>query len=148
VPDGFVAENEDGKTAGTPAESTEQDSVEQADMVADEKVSLRSIEAVESMGAPHVRDPKGEISTDTQKGLDRDQFARDTRLPGSSGFERSKTFRAGNEWGNERWSGIGRQLRLDWGAHVSQQVKQRAAGGAISNNVTRIKWVKKVKLKA
>jgi hypothetical protein len=40
VPDSLVAENKNGITTGTPTESAEQNRIEQADVVADEKVAL------------------------------------------------------------------------------------------------------------
>jgi hypothetical protein len=66
VPDGFVAQNKNRITTRTPAESAEQNGVEEADVIADEKVPLRSIEAVEPMGSAQIWNTERKIRADAE----------------------------------------------------------------------------------
>lgn len=92
MPDGLVAENENGVAARPPAKATKEDSVEQADVIADEKVAFGCIEVGQAMGSAEVRDAQSQIRANPKERLDGNKRASDARLKSAGNFERGKTF--------------------------------------------------------
>ena len=79
-PDGFVAEHQNWITTRTPAERAEQNRVEQADVVADQKITLIPPQAIQAVGAAQVRQGKEAVRALTEQRLDEHQPSRDAQM--------------------------------------------------------------------
>lgn len=90
MPDGFIAEDQNGVATGTPAEPAQKDCVEEANVVTDEEVTLSCIEPVEAMGSAHERKAEGKVCANAEQSLNGDEFATDARLMSRIALERSK----------------------------------------------------------
>jgi len=62
MPDGFIAQNQNWKTPGTPAETAEQNGVQQADVVADKEIPLLGTQPLQAVHPPQVGKREAQIS--------------------------------------------------------------------------------------
>lgn len=89
MPDRFIAEDDDWVTVRSPAQSPKQDRVEQADVVAHEKIALPGIKLLEPVRTTKIRKREKQSRAQPQPPLDELETARNlTRRCGGVGSAR------------------------------------------------------------
>jgi len=66
----FVPQDENRIKSGAPGQRPKQNRVEEADVIADQKITLISPQAIQAMGAAQVRQGKHAVCTQTKQRLD------------------------------------------------------------------------------
>jgi hypothetical protein len=71
MPDGFVAEYQDRIAPGPPAERAKQEGVEQADVIANEEITVARVQFLHTAGAPQIRQREKKMRPQAKQCLDK-----------------------------------------------------------------------------
>src|SRR5260221_5653097 len=76
----FVPQDENRIISGAPGQRAEQNRVEQADVIADQKIRLIPPQAIQTVDAAQVRQGKEAVRAQTEQRLDEHQPSRDAQM--------------------------------------------------------------------